>query len=234
VSLLEEARLRERNYHIAFYAKHTLGDAGTWLAGPAPYALDSLRYVPQNATRALDLGAGIGRHAIPIAQYLGPGSEAVCIDILASALGTLHDNAREAGIDSRMTTLVADAEAYEPEGLFDFVLSVSAIEHVSSRQSLRALISRLQAATQVGGVHCFMIATQHQWLDAATSEPIEPLVELNMTAHEMQDMLRQQYEDWKIKDLSTKTWETNESHNGKAIICNSTCVQFTASNRGRK
>src|ERR1700743_3231640 len=46
-----------------------LGQAGTWRARPPSLLLDALAYVPSGRpVIAYDLGAGIGRHTIPMMQ----------------------------------------------------------------------------------------------------------------------------------------------------------------------
>ena len=46
----------------------------------------------------LDLGGGVGRHTIPAAQHFGKGSEVVCVDLLASAIEKLGQNAKQHGV----------------------------------------------------------------------------------------------------------------------------------------
>jgi cyclopropane fatty-acyl-phospholipid synthase-like methyltransferase len=225
--MFERSRRRERGYHAAFYAKHELGDPDTWVSAPAPYALDSFKLIPKRPhPRALDLGAGVGRHIIPLAYHLGAAAEVVCIDLLPSAVEKLKRNAKEAQLAATVTAIAADADTYEPQGTFDYVLSVSCIEHLPSKARLADLIGRLQQATNPGGVHCFMIATDHTWADAVTGTPVEPVVELNLSASETKTLLQNSYAHWEIQDISTKPWEERESLRGRSTICKSTCVQF--------
>jgi SAM-dependent methyltransferase len=224
----EEVRQRERGYHVAYYAKHGIGDEGTWLAGPSPYVIESFQYIQPSADKALDLGAGIGRHAFTIAERLGKGSTVVCVDLLDSALEKLIETAKEKNVGANIITVDSDVADYEPDTAFDYVLSVSVIEHLPNKQSLTACLKKLQQATNTKGVHCFMIAVDHKWTDRVTGETVEPLVEQNLTTAETKDLLNGLYKEWDIKDLSEKHWEQTESVNGRDVICASTCIQFTA------
>lgn len=225
----DEARQRERGYHVAFYAKHNIGDAGTWLANPAPYVLGSFQYItPGKGLRALDLGAGIGRHAIPLAKHLGDDSTVTCVDILPSALQKLQENARAAGVQDNILCVQADIQDYDPDNTFDYVLSVSAIEHLASREKFVECIKSLQGTTNPDGVNCFMIATDHQWTDKTTGQDVPPIVEQNLSSTEVEELLKDLYRDWDVKDLSSKCWKVTESVDGRDVICASTCVQFTA------
>jgi hypothetical protein len=51
-----------------------VGQAGTWLADTQPLMVDALaRLSPGKAVTAHDLGAGIGRHTLPMLGLLRPG-----------------------------------------------------------------------------------------------------------------------------------------------------------------
>jgi|APSaa5957512622_1039677.scaffolds.fasta_scaffold76506_2 tellurite methyltransferase len=49
-------------YHREFYRDVELFAPGSWLAGPARYILESIRFTSGEDLRVLDLGAGVGRH----------------------------------------------------------------------------------------------------------------------------------------------------------------------------
>jgi len=225
----ERARESERAYHEGLYINHELYEPGTWLHQPAPYAIQSFeRITPHAAFRALDLGSGVGRHSIPLAKHLGPGSQVVCVDIVDTAIEKLRDNARTYGVEKEVTGIVGDVEEFpiESQG-FDFILSVSCIEHIPTKPRLEQFIRRLQEGTRPGGTHCFMMITNNTWLDILSGESLEPLLEQNLVSTESINMLESLYKDWQVHDLSTALWESVQSMGGREIKMRSTSVRFT-------
>lgn len=224
----ESARESERAYHEGLYANHGLYEPGTWLYHPASYAIQSFEYItPYTASRAMDLGSGVGRHSIPLAKHLGPGSQVVCADILDTAIAKLRDNARVYGVEKEITGIVGDVEALSIESQgFDFILSVSCIEHLPTKPRLEQFIRRLQEGTRPGGVHCFMMITDNVWQDILSGESLEPLFEQNLISAETTEMLERLYEGWQVHDLSTAPWESVQSMNEREIRMKSTSVRF--------
>jgi len=63
------ARRETIRYHETLYMSTSLGTQGSWLAHPHPLVMDSLRLVT-HPVHAYDLGAGVGRHTLPIVAGL--------------------------------------------------------------------------------------------------------------------------------------------------------------------
>jgi hypothetical protein len=107
----ERARRETVRYHEELYAAAALGQAGTWLARPHRLLADALELVRSGrSVVAYDLGAGIGRHTIPLLRQLPDGSEVYAVDLLPSALRSL-ENAVPPGIRTRLHTRTALAFA---------------------------------------------------------------------------------------------------------------------------
>src|SRR4051794_12820932 len=88
-----------------------------------------LEFVPEHATRVLDLGCGDGE-VVGRVLAARPDTEAVAADFSAEMLGRVRD--RFAGSD-RVTVIEHDLDHSLPEswGSFDAVVSGFAIHHVS-------------------------------------------------------------------------------------------------------
>jgi len=84
-----------------------------WLTAPSPTVVDAVRALPVG--RAVDLGGGTGRHALWLAQQ---GWQVTSVDF--SAVGSAQGRAADA--DSRVSWVVADVGAWEPDGPVDLVL----------------------------------------------------------------------------------------------------------------
>lgn len=229
---IQQAHQYEQAYHENLYAQHGLFEPGSWLYKPAAYVLQSLGLVPPRmAVRALDLGCGVGRHSIPLAQHFGSESEIVCVDMLPTAIKKLASNAQTYGVAKNITGIVSDVEGLPADmGTFDFVLSASCIEHVPTQGHLTRLIRQLQTQTTSNGIHCFMMITDNTWIDTVSGKSLTPILEQNLDSAETTTMLQDLYANWTIHDLSTKQWESPQLIDGRTVILGSTCVQFTAQN----
>lgn len=224
------ARQREKDYHDEFYRQHDLFSPGSWLYKPVKYVVDSFTSIKnKESARALDLGCGVGRHSIPLAQCIGEGGQVVCVDLLESAIGILKQNAVLYSVEDKIISIVSDVDAYLIEkDYFDYVLSVSCIEHAANRNKFIDLIKRLQDGTKVDGINCFCIITDNEWVDANTGKSTDPLIELNLGSVDAKSILRDLYKDWDIQDISEKPWRTKETVDGKELLFKSNCLQFFA------
>ncbi len=79
----------------------------------------------RGARRALDLGCGVGRHALLLAEH---GLEVEAIDGSASGLAVLRDTAAARGLKLGLHEGLADALPF-PDTDFDYVLSWNVIHH---------------------------------------------------------------------------------------------------------
>ena len=105
------ARAETIRYHETLYRSTSLGTRGTWLAQPHPLVINSLDLVTR-PVHAYDLGAGVGRHTLPIVAGLPPGSRVTAVDLIPSALASLAQNAAAAGLSDRVETVNADLESW--------------------------------------------------------------------------------------------------------------------------
>lgn len=198
----EAARKAEAGYHSNFYQNNELFASGTWMSRPMPMVMDMLDRLLAHKTelRVLDLGCGVGRHTIPIAQRLGQtNSEVIGVDLLDEAVDGLRKYAKEYQVDHIVQVEKADVEHYaiEPDH-FDYIAACSCLEHVSNKQALIEAIERLQVGTRRGGIHCITMSTSVEEMEINTGRTIEPLIELNLPRAEAVALLENAYADWNI------------------------------------
>ncbi len=113
---------------------------------------DALELVPSGKpVVAYDLGAGIGRHTIPLLRELPGGSDVFAVDLLPSALRAL-ETAVPPGIRTHLHTRPADLDGFEFEAPADLILAFSAIEHPRDLKTVRRLLDQVRAATKPGGI----------------------------------------------------------------------------------
>jgi hypothetical protein len=123
------ARAETIGYHETLYRSASLGTHGSWLAHPHPLVMDSLGLVTC-PVHAYDLGAGVGRHTLPIVAGLPAGSRVTAVDLIPSALASLVENAAAAGLSNRIETVSADLESWTfPADDAGLIVAFSALEH---------------------------------------------------------------------------------------------------------
>ena len=118
----------------AIYAaqRHALG-------APFPAIIDLIDTLPKGLD-VLDLGAGQGRDALPIARR---GHRVVAVDIAPTGLMQLAEDA--AGL--KVETVVADLNTYAPEGQFDVAIldrTLHMLEPVRRLSVLNRLIPHIR------------------------------------------------------------------------------------------
>ena len=134
LSRLDKIRKAEAASHTEAYTSHVLFDAGSWLAKPVKTVIDLLPlFEGYTDFRALDLGCGVGRNCIPVAQHFSSIPCRVdCVDILELAISKLNENAQQYGVESAIQGIVFAIDDYEiAADSYDFIMAISAVEHIA-------------------------------------------------------------------------------------------------------
>lgn len=216
-------------YHRQFYARNDLFEEGSWLSEPDDYVEAALRFLPRDEPcRVLDIGAGPGRHAIPIARDLAPGGEVDAVDLLPSAIEELRENASRLGVEDRINCICRDVEKFPVTPMrYHFILSCSSLEHVRDAEIFEKKLREIAQGTAEGGVVCLLINTnvcEHTRDGPRKSGAIEfPLS--TAEGHRMLDTI---FAGWEVHDQSTRDWRVSEQRDGEPITFASTCLRFLA------
>jgi len=221
------ARRETIRYHQQFYAATVLGQTGTWLAAPHPLlgeALDLL--AAEKPVTAYDLGAGVGRHTLPMLQELPAGSEVYAVDLLPSALDSLRATA-PGNTATVLHTRVQDLDEFEFETAAELILAFSAIEHLPTPEAVESLLRRIAAATVGGGVVAVGVVADRREIHPGGS--LRPaLLESGITAAATRDLLCDAFKDFTIDDLHERPAEVVEERNGCRYVLASTLITFLA------
>lgn len=227
----EAARLEEIEYHEKFYQEVELFQPGTWLARPVRVVMESLAMLNSNEVSILDLGCGVGRNSIPLAQQLSRG-KVVCVDLLKTALSILKDNSKKYKVEQFIIPVLADVEHYEVElNTFNLIVACSCLEHVSSEETFIDVVNRMKAGTKDEGINCILMSTEVRELDIANNEEQEGNIELNLTMNRTFELLNDLYRDWHIIKTSTLPQEIREIKGGKEVSFKSNWITFVARRR---
>ncbi|MCM3626492.1 class I SAM-dependent methyltransferase [Paenibacillus glycanilyticus] len=195
-----QARTEEIKYHEKFYAENELFAPGTWLARPVKAIMDTFGLLDPHDVRVLDLGSGVGRNSIPIAQAIKAyGGTVTAVDLIPSAVEILQENARKYEVRDNLNAIVADIEEYRisPQS-YDYIIACSALEHVSAEEAFRRVVAGMIAGTKPHGINAILINTQSEELDCSTGEVSEGFIELNLATGKAISLLKEIYGDWEI------------------------------------
>lgn len=88
---LTRIRSEEKKYHDYCYDTYDLFEPDSWLHKPVTTVINLInQYKDHEYISILDLGAGVGRNSIPIAESFKSGNgKVVCVDLLESAIEKL-------------------------------------------------------------------------------------------------------------------------------------------------
>ncbi|MGE1033363.1 class I SAM-dependent methyltransferase, partial [Bacillus sp. GKis3/1] len=197
---IDYIRQEEKKYHDLCYEQYNLFETGSWLYKPVKTVMDLMDYFEgQNNLQVLDLGSGVGRNSIPIAQKIQNSSGTVtCVDLLDSALTKLQTYSKEYGVINNMKTEQAAIENYYIQrNTYDYIVAVSSLEHVQSEEGLKKVLHSMKEGTKSGGMNCLIINSNIQEIDLHTNEELDALIEINLPTEDMIHLLKSIYKEWK-------------------------------------
>lgn len=199
---LKEIRKAEAESHTEAYTNHALFDPGSWLAKPVKTVLDILPlFEGYEEFRALDLGSGVGRNSIPVAQHFKDIPCRVdCVDILELVIDMLNENAQRYGVAGNIQGMVSSIDDYEINAdSYDLIMAVSSLEHIISRSAFEKKLYEIRNGLRHGGIACLIVNSGVVEYDKATGQKLPPQFEVNLPTCEMQCLLEQTFSGWQIR-----------------------------------
>ena len=194
-------RQAEAASHTQAYTCHSLFSPGSWLAKPVKTVMELLPlFEGYTQLLALDLGSGVGRNCIPVAQYFGGIPCRVdCVDILELAVAKLNENAQQYGVADHIRGIVSAIDDYEiAADSYDLILAVSALEHIASQSAFEKKLAEIRDGLRHGGIACLIVNSGVIEHDKATGQELPPQFEVNLPTSQMQDLLENTFAGWKI------------------------------------
>ncbi|MBG9828580.1 MULTISPECIES: class I SAM-dependent methyltransferase [Bacillus cereus group] len=222
-------RQEEKKYHDLCYEQYKLFETGSCLYKPVKTVMDLMEYFEgQNNLQVLDLGSGVGRNSIPIAQKIKNASGTVtCVDLLDSALTKLQTYSKEHDVFEVIKTEQAAIENYyiQPD-TYDYIVAVSSLEHVKSEEDLTNLLHSMKKGTKTGDINCLIINSNIQEIDLHTKEELDALIEINLPTEHMIYLLKNIYKEWKEIKIEIKELAYNIVRNGKHVQLKTNAITF--------
>lgn len=221
----DRARRETIRYHEELYAGTSLGDDDSWLRGPHRLIFESLGLMPEDRpVIAYDLGAGIGRHTIPLLENLPDGSEVHAIDLLDSAVQKLKQSAPASGA-TRLHARQADlAEVKLADGI-DLVFAFSAVEHLPGPEAIARLFEKIAAALRPGGIAAFGIVADRYEVDAA-GERRAALLESGISVQDAEALLSDVFAGFQVVQQRTHPASVVEERDGEEYTLSSTLLTW--------
>lgn len=207
---LLQIRECERKSHEEIYEKAGLFQEGSWLQRPVKTVMDVLpRFDGYEELRVLDLGCGVGRNAIAIAESFKDIDCTVdCVDLLDMAIDKLHTYAGVHKVSQHINGQVVPIEDYEiAEDSYDLVLAVSALEHVESRKVFSDKLEEMERGIKANGILCLIINTSVTEHDKETGKALEPQFEVNMQTEKVLSLLCSIFSGWELVKKTVRKQE---------------------------
>ena len=198
---LNQIREKEKQSHMNVYLNHELYQGGSWLEKPVKTVMDILPlFDGKKEIHILDLGCGVGRNSVAIAEYFQNVSCRIdCVDILPLAIDKLLEYADSYGVSDRINGIVQPLESYPiTEHTYDLILAVSALEHVDSESSFVRKLAEIRDGVCAGGIVCLIINANVREFDKKTGHQVPAQFEVNLEKHRLQSLLQRTFDGWKV------------------------------------
>lgn len=226
---LEEIRRAEAISHTEAYNHNVLFQQGSWLSRPVKTVLELLPlFAEYREFRALDLGCGVGRNCIPVAQAV-PAGNVDCVDILELAIEKLRENAAQYGVADRIHAAVSGVDKFPiPKNTYDLILDISVLEHMDSREAMERKLLEIRDGVREKGAVCFVLNTGIREHDKATGEALQPQFEVLLESTEILRLFDSVFADWKVLHSSVRHQKYDTPRERGIVELDSDVVTFAA------
>lgn len=228
---IKKIREAEAQSHIQMYRENELFTGSTWLSKPVRTVIELLPLLNSKENIAvLDLGCGVGRNCIPVAQrFAGKNCKIDCVDILPEAIFILAENAKRYQVESAIKGIVCSIDDYiiQP-GHYDLIIAVSALEHMDSRDSLADKLCDIRDGLKPGGIVCIITNADISENDKHTGDPLEVQFEINLGAQELLRLFHYDFSSFSVmkETVRGQSYELPRESGTTILKCN--VVTFAA------
>lgn len=220
-----KARKTIDEYHQKLYEKNKLYEKGSWLEKPEPEIaelIDRLRYLYKS--NILDLGSGVGRNVIPLAQALSNNNpRIICVDYLKTATNQLRVYSKKHNVDQFIFPIHSKVEDYEIEkNHFDLIIAHGILVYLENEKKLNETIRNMIQGTKTNGFNYLSINADIKQQHLNTKKEMKTVLEIKLNSDEVISMMKDFYKDWKILMLKKNPFKELYEKNGKMIqyYCN--------------
>lgn len=227
------ARIREseRKSHTAVYANEKLYQSDSWLQRPIKTVREIIPYFSNSKElRILDLGCGVGRNSIYIAeQYRHINCSVDCVDFLDIAIAKLLENAAEHNVSDFIRGITKSIEEYTiSKNTYDLIMAISALEHVDSQDSFFQKMFEIKNGVKENGIICLIINSSVTELCLESNTTMEAQFEVNLPTESMQSILNDVFGDWEILKASVVVQQYDVPREAFTSRLNSNVITYVA------
>lgn len=198
---LQQIRASEEKAHAKMYSDSKLYQGDSWLKKPIKTVQELIPlFSSYKKLRVLDLGCGVGRNCIEVAlKYKQIDCKVDGVDILPLAIDKLNENATEQNVSGNVYGIVSSIEEYTiPNNFYDLIMSVSALEHVDSKESFVHKLLEIREGICKNGIACLIINSNVREYNKITKEQVPAQFEINLPTEELQIMLKELFDGWTV------------------------------------
>lgn len=227
MSEFDAIRSAEIEYHDAFYKSTKLYEPGSWIGKPVANVMEAFEMIDiSKPLKILDLGSGVGRNAIAIAQMSIDGTVIDCVDLLPSAIEILNDNAKVYHVKDKINGIVSTIEDYQINKEYDFIIGVSTLEHVNDEAAFKKILNNIRNHLVINGIACLIINSEVQEKDIETGELLVPQFEVNMLTKGMQQLVHKIFSTFEFVKEEIKNLNYTINRAGKDVNLSTNAVTF--------
>lgn len=203
-------RESERKSHTEIYTNEKLYSSDSWLQKPIKTVKEiSTLFEEYNDLKVLDLGCGVGRNSIYIAEKFKSINCIVdCVDLLEIAIEKLVLNAAEHNVAANINGIVKSIEEYEiKENSYDLIMAISALEHIDTYESFLNKLTEIKEGLRKNGIVCFVINSNVSEVNQSTNEFVDAQFEVNLPTEKIQECLSAIFNGWSLLKTSVSEQE---------------------------
>ncbi len=218
--MFQKARESTKQYHTNLYKTTTLFKKGSWLEKPEKDIIDAgKKLLSKHNIRILDLGSGIGRNTIPLAQMLIKNNpHIICIDYLDIAIEKLKKYAKQYKVIKFFETIVFPVEEYPiKKERFDLIISHGVLDHVKDKQTLLRILKDIANGVKKGGYVYLSISSDLQETETKTNKKLDPIVEIYLKSSELIRIYKSIFKGWRFEILRLDPYVEYYERDGQKI-----------------
>ena len=196
------AKIREQEVlaHTKMYQSEILFSGESWLKKPVRAVMELLPILEQRPmARILDLGCGVGRNCIPLAQALSSKCQVEAVDYLEIAIEKLIENAERYGVKKEIRGITSTIEDFRiRQNTYDLIMAISALEHLESKEQFLEKLDEMKLGVRAGGVMVLIMNSEVREFDLDHHVEVTPQFEINWEADELLAILGAEFSGWEI------------------------------------
>jgi 2-polyprenyl-3-methyl-5-hydroxy-6-metoxy-1,4-benzoquinol methylase len=180
--------------------------------------------------RVLDLGSGVGRNSIYVAECFKDRDCMVdCVDLLEIAIEKLMQNAKEHGVAANIRGIQKSIEEHAIDAdKYDFIMAISALEHIDTEDSFRKKLAEIRDGLREEGVVCLVVNSEVREKNADAGETVDAQFEVNISTEKMQEYLNEAFDGWSVLKTTVSAQEYDIPREGFVSRLNTNVVTFVA------